>query len=235
MSSRGAALLLTLIVMAVLSALGLGLVLTTASERLTGSNFSDSLDASNAADGALELAVSELALIDDWSPVLSGARQSRFVDGLPDGTRTILDRSINLTTLTNQISCGRDTTCSDAQIRVNTVERPWGGSNPRWRSFLYGRFSQWVTTPLVGADTYVVVWVGDDARETDGDPARDGGGVDGSGRDIVRVRADAFGGGGTRRSVEADVARLCSESSGVRTCEPGIHVQSWRLKSSGVP
>jgi hypothetical protein len=35
--------------------------------------------------------------------------------------------------------------------------------------------------------------------------------------------------------VEADIARLCTDAEGVRTCNPGIHVQSWRVLTRAVP
>jgi hypothetical protein len=80
-----------------------------------------------------------------------------------------------------------------------------------------------VNLPLRSADMYIVAWVGDDARETDGDPLRDG--AAGQGRDIVRVRAEAFGPRGARHAVEADVIRQPA----------GIRVQSWRVRTGGIP
>ncbi|HIE95078.1 MAG TPA: hypothetical protein EYQ83_20260 [Acidobacteria bacterium] len=50
---------------------------------------------------------------------------------------------------------------------------------------------------------YVVVWVGDDPGETDGDPA-----ADGNGR--VLVHAEGFGEGGNRRTVEASAVRAAT-------------------------
>jgi hypothetical protein len=235
MQSRGIALVITLIALAVFSALGLGLLLTTASERLTAGNDRDARHALNAAEAALELAARELALISDWNRVLAGLAPSRLTDGVPSGTRNVGGVSIDLTTLTNQVTCGRPTTCSDAWVQSNTQDRPWGTNNPRWQPFVYGPMSLLVAAPPTLPDTYVIVWIGDDARERDGNPLVDNGTLTGEGRDVVRARAEAFAAGGTRRVVEADFVRPCQDEDGVWTCGPGIRVQSWRVRSDGIP
>jgi hypothetical protein len=236
MQARGIALVITLIALAVFSALGLGLVLSTSAERLTGGNHRDAVHALNAADAALELAARELALIADWNVVLSGVQQSRLTDGAPGGLRTVAGQSLDLTTLTNQITCDRSTLCSDALVRVSTTERPWGANNPRWQPFVFGILSSFTALPPGVGDAYVIVWVGDDAREADGDPLVDGGGTAGQGRHVVRARAEAFASRGTRRVVEADLVRPCQlDEAGVRTCAAGIRVQSWRVRTDAIP
>ncbi len=235
MRDRGIALVITLIAIAMFSALGLGVVLTTSAERLTMGNFDDSVHALNAADAALELAVNELGRIEDWNAVLTGVQLSPLIDGLPSGTRTAGATTIDLTTLTNQLTCGRPTACSDAQIGATSAERPWGTNNPRWQPFVYGSLRAFIGAPATARDIYVIVWVGDDAREIDGDPRVDGGAPAGEGRDVLRLRAEAFAAGGSRRAVEADLARLCTDAGGVRVCIPGIHVQSWRVHTRAVP
>ncbi len=60
----------------------------------------------------------------------------------------------------------------DAQMDAVTADRPWGMNNPRWQTFGSG----WLRdiAPLADAPhVYVVVWIGDDPLETDGDPLRD--------------------------------------------------------------
>jgi hypothetical protein len=198
-------------------------------------NFDDSIDALNAADAALELAVNELGRIEDWTAILAGGRTSALVDGPPDGTRAIAAATLDLTILTSQLTCGQTTACSNEQIAASTAERPWGTNNPRWQPFVYGSLRAYAGAAAPLRDIYVIVWVGDDAREIDGDPRIDGGGPAGEGRDVLRLRAEAFAAGGTRRAVEADIARLCTDAEGVRTCNPGIHVQSWRVLTRAVP
>jgi hypothetical protein len=235
MQSRGIALVITLIALAVFSALGLGLLLTTSAERLTGGNHRDAVHALDAAESALELAARELALIADWNVVLAGVQQSRLADGPAAGMRDVHGALLDLATLTNQVTCDRVAFCSDAQVHANTRERPWGANNPRWQLFVFGFLSAFAGARPGVPDAYVVVWVGDDAREADGDPLVDGGGPAGQGRDVVRARAESFASGGTRRVVEADLVRPCEEHEGVRTCRAGIRVQSWRVRTNGIP
>jgi hypothetical protein len=56
-------------------------------------------------------------------------------------------------------------------------------------------------------DAYLLVWVGDDPNETDGDPLRDGTEPDDPGRGILMLVAHAYGAGGGRRMIEAAVSR----------------------------
>jgi hypothetical protein len=222
--AKGMALVLTLLVLGVCSALGAGLVLITMPERLAGGSHRDSIAALNAADAALELAARELEAIADWNTVLAGAVQSRLVDGPPSGVRRLTrGNDIDLTVLTHQLTCDRSTLCSDASVHSRTVERPWGNNNPRWRLFVYTPLAAVAPTPEF-ADAYVVVWIGDDGGEADGDPSVDGGAASGVGSEVVRARAESFGPGATRRVVEANLLR-----------RDGIRVQSWRTMTPGVP
>lgn len=223
MAERGIALVVVLVALVLVSVVALSLALTTATERLAGGNYAERVAALDAADAALELAVRELARIPNWTEVLTGALGSSFVDGVPGGPRWAGGTPIDLTMLTNQITCGRVGDCSDARVRAITADRPWGTNNPRWRLFLYGPLGSFVTEPDAFPDIYVVAWAGDDARELDGDPLVDGGAA--AGRDALRVFALAFAPGGTRQAVEADIVR-----SGA-----GIRVQSWRVRTVGVP
>jgi hypothetical protein len=231
MDSRGIALVITLVAMAVFSVLGLGLLLSTSAERLTEANHQDAVHALNAAEAALELAARELELKPGWNRVLAGIEQSRLVDGPPSGPRTAAGVSLDLGIVTNQITCDLPGACSDVRIHTNVGERMWGANNPRWQPFVYGPLSMFASLPPDVPDSYVVVWIGDDAREQDGNVLTDGGAGSGSGRDIVRARAEAFARGGTRRVVEADFVRPCEDDGGVRTCRAGIRVQSWRVRT----
>ena len=77
-----------------------------------------------------------------------------------------------------------------------------------------------------GVRIYTVVWVADDPSETDMDPFTDGGpstllgaGVEENpGRRRLSITAHAYGPAGTRRIIEATVARD----------ERGMRVLSWR-------
>ena len=108
---------------------------------------------------------------------------------------------------------------------MTTLERPWGANNPRWELFVFGRLETFAVAPRPLPPAYVIVWLGDDAHEVDGNRLVDGGGPGGEGRDILRARAEAFTAGGARRAIEADLIRQGA----------GIRVQSWRLVGSTFP
>ncbi len=85
-----------------------------------------------------------------------------------------------------------------------TDDRPWGTNNPNWRPYRYGRLSPGGPAQ----DLYVVILVGDDPAENDGNPDRDGVAPGNPGAGVLMVRAEAFGPGLSRRSVEAAIARV---------------------------
>jgi len=93
---------------------------------------------------------------------------------------------------------------------------------------IYGSLTA-ASHPREFSPTYVVVWLGDDGGEVDGDSAVDGGGPGAEGRYIIRARAAAFGAGRAYRAIEAELARICTPAGASETCLPGTRVQSWRL------
>jgi hypothetical protein len=231
-TERGLALILVILVTSFLSALGLGLALIVVMDQLATGNMRGSVALLYAADAALELTVRDLSRLDDWDRVLAGDARGSFTDGDPPGRRDIPGGGvIDLAVATNQLSCGRSTDCTDAQIAATTRERPWAQNNPRWRLFAYGPLGRTVQLPRA-ADCYVAVWVGDDGREEDGEPDRDAP-AEAPGHGIVRVRVDAYGPQGTRRAIDAELARLCID--GGTPCRRGIRVQSWQEVRQTVP
>ena len=146
----------------------------------------------------------------DPPPFAVAARsvQSSFVDGMPSGTRTLPDGStIDLTSATNMLNCGKATTCSIAEMNTWTAERPFGANNPRWTLFAYAPLHEMIETGTINSTMYVVVWAGDDIAENDADPLTDGI-VDGNrGRGVLMLRAMAFGPAGTQASLEVTIAR----------------------------
>lgn len=230
-SERGIALLVTLLTISFLSTLGLGLVLSSSIARMADSNHEDAVALLNAAESALELAVRDLGRIADWNLVLSGAARSALVDGVA-GPRTLADgRTIDLTRLTNELTCGRTTSCSDAQRSASSLDRPWGRQNPRWVLFLTSAEVRLIN-PRIRTAPYLIVWLGDDASERDDDPAIDGGGSGGEGRHVLRARAEAFGANGSRRAIEAEVVRVCDGAVSGESCLPGVRLRSWRVGSA---
>ncbi len=140
---------------------------------------------------------------------------------------------VDLTSATNQLNCGKVTTCTSAQMNANSRERPWGANNPRWQLFAFGPMEQF-SQLMRPAACYLIVWVADDAREGDGNPLMDAGSRDEPGHGIVRVRAETYGAAGSRRAIEAELARVCPDGPG-ESCLPGIRVQSWQELRQVVP
>jgi len=235
MTERGVALILVILITTFLSALALGMATIVSMSQLAEANYTGSVGMLYAADAGIALAAHDLAQTPDWDLVLSGAAPGAFVDGVPSGVRDIpagglvwLDRE------TNQLNCAKATACTTAQMNANTRERPWGANNARWRLLEFGPLSR--VEALAGpVPWYLLVWVADDGRETDGNPMLDGSAADKRGRGILRVRAEVFGAKGARRAVEAELARLCAVEDGVETCQPGLRVQSWQEVRQLVP
>jgi hypothetical protein len=216
----GTALIVVLLGLSLLVTLTTGALLLAASDMLTAARQRDARITVSAAEAAIERAAGEIVDIPDWTLVLAGALTSSWVDG-PAATPRIDVNGQMLAPegVANLATCGVAVACSAAESAVVTAERPWGPNNPRWRPFAYGA----VDLATRGqAATYVVVLVGDDPSENDGDPQRDGVAPDNPGAGVVLLRAEAFGPSGSRRVVEAAVAR--------ETVAPGValpRVLSW--------
>jgi hypothetical protein len=231
---RGVALILAVLVTSFLSAVGLGLALIVMMDRLATGNLRGSVAMLYAADAAIELAAREVMTVEDWNLALRGEVRSRFVDGLPEGVRSLPDGGLlDLTAATNGLNCGKATACTPSDMAQSTRDRPWGSNNARWQLFSYGSFGN--LAPIGRpASCYVAVWLADDGREVDDDPLVDSEDPGTPGGDVLRIRADAFGPRGARRTVEAELARRCrGEVSG--ECPMGIRVQSWQEVRQPVP
>ena len=228
----GLALLVAMMAMLMMTALGIGLVLTTTTETLISANFRNSVEGLYAADAAVERALNELLTVPDWNVLLSGTVQSALVDGPPSGTRTLADATmLDLTRVVNVANCAK-VTCSASDLVAVTSDRPWGPNNPVWRLYAYSRFSEMLPGNAIESSFYVVVMVGDDPSENDGNPLQDGAapcaagqnGLDGScnpGSGVVALRGEAFGPRGAHRAVEVTVAKA-------DTAEAAVRVLSWR-------
>jgi hypothetical protein len=195
---RGVALVITIMAVALLSALGLSLAMIVDTETRISGQFAGGREVLYAADAAIEIAAQELVGVGDWNRVLAGEVVSAFVDGAPTGQRALAD--------------GRLISLSGATDLANAEPRPWGPNNPQWRLFAFGRFGP----------AYVVAWVADDPAENDGDATRDGSGEDNPGAGIVALRAEAFGLDGAHKVLEATVRRLSEDP-----LTPGIEMVSW--------
>ncbi|MGH9176058.1 MAG: PilX N-terminal domain-containing pilus assembly protein [Vicinamibacterales bacterium] len=205
-NEQGIALVVALMSTLLLTALGLGLAMTTMTETMITANYRDGGEAMYAADAGIERVMQDLLTIPDWNRILAGAAQSSFVDGAPTGTRSLPDGStIDLAAATNTLNCGKTTTCSVADMTAWTQERPYLTNNPRWQLFAYSPIANIIETGTVLSSMYVAVWIADDQAETDDDPTTDGGDV--GGRGVLLLRAEAFGPNGASSVIEATVAR----------------------------
>ena len=235
MTERGVALILVILITTFLSALALGMAMVVSMSQLAEGNYTGSIGMLYAADAGIALAAHDLAQAPDWDLVLSGASVGEFVDGAASGARNIpAGGLLSLDRETNELNCAKTTACTVAQMNANTRDRPWGANNARWQLFEFGPLShlEALARPV---PWYLLVWVADDRRETDGNPMLDGSAADKKGRGILRVRAEVFGAMGARRAVEAELARSCSLQDGVETCQPGVRVQSWQEVRQLVP
>jgi hypothetical protein len=232
-NQHGIALIMVILILVFFSAVGLGVTMAFFMDRLATGNLSGSVATLYAADAGVEIASRELARAGDFDAVLSGNVVSPFADGAPGGVRDIPGGGqIDLTAATNELNCGKTDDCTSAQMDANSLERPWGANNPRWKLFVYGPMTS-LTQLARPAPCYLAVWIGDDGREQDGDPSRDAGDED-LGHGIVRVHAEAFGRAGFRRAIEAELVRVCPAAE-VEACLPGIRVQSWQELRQPLP
>jgi hypothetical protein len=218
-ANNGVVLVAVLLLTLLMSALAAALVLIASSETAIASNFRNSQEARYAAAAAAERAVVELTAIADWNQLLDGSARSTVVDGMPSGIRTLADGStIDLGELLNVANCQQTSICGSAEMDAVTAERPWGANNPRWRLFAYGWLRDMLSPGTIDSAYYLVVLIGDDPSETDGDPSRDG--VSPSpGAGVVELRAQAFGPRGSRRTINLSAGR---------TSRDGSRVMSWR-------
>jgi Tfp pilus assembly protein PilX len=208
---RGVALIVALMAMLLLTALGLALVLSTTTETMIAGSYRNGQEALYAAEAGIERSMPDLLAVPDWSAIPAGNMTSAFIDGPPSGSRTLPDgASLDLTQATNLATCGKTSECSLADINASTDDRPWGQSNPRWRLYAYGPINQLLPTGMLSSAMYVVVWVGNHQLESGNDPAGDGSSQTDPGREVLAIRAEAFGPSGSRRVVEVAIARTRS-------------------------
>ena len=169
-NDRGAALIIALMAMLLLTALGLALVLNTTTEGMITGNFRNGQEALYASDAAVERVMDDLLTVPDWNTLLSGATTSAFVDGAPTGIRHLADgKELDLGEVLNFANCQKPT-CSPSEYVAVTQERPWGPNNPVWQLYAYGKLNDLTPTGSVNSPFYVVVMVADDPSENDDDP-----------------------------------------------------------------
>jgi hypothetical protein len=233
----GVALIVALMAMMLMMALGMALILTTTTETKISANYREGTEALYAADAALERVMQDLLTVADWNAILSQnpPTTSSFVDGAASGNRTLPNgRTLNLTEATNDVRCGKITTCSDTDMNSVNVA-PWASNNPRWQLYAYGPVNDMLPTETINSRMYVVVWVADDPSENDGLPLQDGVALDNPGRGVLALLAHAYGPDGSERVVEMTVARTnTTEIERGYTGQRGQDEQNRRARKAAV-
>lgn len=192
-------LILVMMTITLLTALGTVLTLATITETAIAANYRDATEALYAADAAVEFVMQELPDVPDWRDVISEPGGSAFVDGPPDGIRTVGAVTLDLTHAT------RD---------VNAIAGAAPGAvRPVWILYAFGRFQDLVPSSMNRSRIYVAVWVGD-RSDMPGDET--------SVPEALSILGQAYGPQGSRRSVEAIVTK--ADTSAIRV----LSWREWR-------
>ena len=215
---RGMALIVALMAMALMSALGMALMLMSQTETLISANYRDSMEGQYAADAGIERVMDDVLTVPEWNTLLASTDgitssvTSGFVDTTPSSPVTMPDgRTINLASATNMINCGKTTACSGADMDASTMDRPWGKNNPRFRLYAWGPVNDLIPTGTLNSPFYVAVWIADDAAENDDNPSKDGdpspSGNPNTGFGVLTLRAESFGPMGAHHVIETTISK----------------------------
>jgi hypothetical protein len=236
LSEDGIALIVALLSMTLMIALGTALMLSTVTESKIVNNYRNNSESLYAADAAIERALDDLLTVPDWNNLLNGTAKSALVDGPPSGTRTLVDgTTFNLDEVLNMSNCQKTTPCSAADLQAVTLERPWYTNNPTWQLFAYGKLNDLLPQGGINSPYYVVVMIGDDPSETDGDPLHDGVSADNPGTGVLALRAEAFGPRGSHKVIELTLARTkTTELERGYTGQRGQDEQNRRARKAAV-
>jgi hypothetical protein len=191
---RGAALIVTLLTMALMTALGLGIMLVADTERLVASNYERTVETFYAADAMAGWTIGDLRPPANWNAILTGTTHSSFAD------------STRSPRLASGITLNLDGVTAELQSQSDALG-PSGPNRPVWRLFAWGPLARVLA---VSTSQYVAVWVADDRFDVDGDAASDS-------NDVLAVHAEAYGWTSARRAVEVIVglrADVCAPTGG---------------------
>ncbi len=216
---EGAAMVIALLALSMLTAVGVAMLLNSSSDVVIAGAFRDQRSGIYAADAIVARALDEIAAA-DWTSLLSGSRSATLVDGAPRGTRTLSDGSvIDLQQIVNVANCQKASACTPAELTAVSGRRPWGMNNPRWQLYAYGPLRSMLPASVVDSPWYVVLLVADDPLLDD---------------DVIALRGEAFGPRNAHAVTELLAARSPAISSGADTDYNGVDglrsmmVLSWR-------
>src|SRR5262245_6978980 len=189
---RGAALIMVIMTLFLLTSLSVALLLSSSSEVLTAANFTNQRAAVYAADAILERAMIDIAAAPDWGALAAGLIGSSFAEGPAAGVRALADGTeIDVGAIVNVAGCHKHSACTDAELDAVTPERPWGTNNPRWRLYSYGWLRDLLPEAAEGVPWYVALMVAEHPL----------------GAGAIAVRAEAFGPRNAHSVVELTAAR----------------------------
>jgi len=211
-SERGAALLIVITLVLMLGAISAAVAIASRTETLLAAGFRQGRETAYAAEGAVALAVRELASISEWNAVLTGAVTASFTDGAAIGTKTLFGGE------PVTLCCGRPSATDDVQQRA-FGGRDWGDDTPQWQIFAWGPVARWLPAGRIDSALYVTVWVADDGEDGDRNPFADSNG-------ILLVHGQARGPAGSRRILEAAIRRQTIGEPAAPG--PGVHVLTWQ-------
>jgi hypothetical protein len=140
----GVALITTLMAMLLMLVLCAALTMITITETKIAENHRDGIALLYAAEAGIELAISDLGRVSDWSGVLSGATTSMLVEGVPDGVMP-----------------------GGGAITL-AAEQPSSADGRRWRPYVYGPLAHMLSGTPVDSRIFVLVWVGEPVVATQG-------------------------------------------------------------------
>lgn len=185
---RGVVLVVSLMVVAFLSALLLCVVTVVSLNLREAFVLREGQRARDAARSALHLACDGLGRASSWSAVLAGIERSPFLSA--DRVMLASDRSVQI-----------DLADRGARLqRRSEAEGAFGPNQPLWQRYLSGHLSTVTSLPLGRGDVLLAAWVADDPGDADGDARADTNGV-------VLIHVEAFGPSGVRASLRAAVER----------------------------
>ena len=198
-NEAGVAMVMAIAALAVLTAIGVMMLLTSSSEVAIAGAFRDRRAAVYAADSIVARAIDEIGATANWGVLLGGATSATLVDGPPSGTRTVFPGStIDLQQVVNMANCQKPSACTVAELTATTDRRPWGMRNPQWQLYAYGPLRNML--PSTGDDPpwYVVLMLADDPLQADA---------------VIALRAEAFGPRNGHTAVELLASRQTGAAS----------------------
>jgi hypothetical protein len=192
-NDRGAALIMAIALLLLLTAVAGAVAVASRTEVLIVGNVRQGREMLHAAEGAAALVVRDLGLAASWNTVLTGASASSFTDGAAIGARTLPGGDTVI------LCCGASSLTDEVQRRAHGG-RSWGPDTPVWQIFAWGPVNSWLPAGRIDSPLYVVAWIADDPDDGDGNPYVDANG-------FLELHVHALGPRGGRRVVEAIVER----------------------------